>query len=114
MVRIADELGRSVNGQLSACEAGDSVKPGAPQDLGNRKSAARATGDSPLFDSAFARMRGLLTETNPFLGLTPWALRYLLLRRLGTPEPTRADDLLQLIERQSADPSSPAEQLSLL
>ena len=30
------------------------------------------------------------------------------------PEPTRADDLLQLIERQTAEPSSPAEQLSLL
>jgi DNA processing protein len=30
------------------------------------------------------------------------------------PEPTRADDLLQLIEKQSAEPSSPAEQLSLL
>ena len=30
------------------------------------------------------------------------------------PEPTRADDLLQLIEKQSAEPGSPAEQLSLL
>ena len=30
------------------------------------------------------------------------------------PEPTRADDLLQLIEKQSAEPSPPAEQLSLL
>jgi predicted Rossmann fold nucleotide-binding protein DprA/Smf involved in DNA uptake len=30
------------------------------------------------------------------------------------PEPTRADDLLQLIDSQSAEPSSPAEQLSLL
>jgi len=30
------------------------------------------------------------------------------------PEPTRADDLLQLIEKQSAEQGSPAEQLSLL
>ena len=30
------------------------------------------------------------------------------------PEPTRADDLLRLIETKSAEPSSPAEQLSLL
>jgi DNA processing protein len=30
------------------------------------------------------------------------------------PEPARADDLLRLIETKSAEPSSPAEQLSLL
>jgi len=68
---------------FSACKAGASVKPGALAPGWVRPICQPViTGDSTLFISAFARIRGLLTNLIAFLGLTPQALCFHLLRRL--------------------------------
>jgi len=53
-----------------ACEAGESVKPGASAPRTSKQNVrARETGDSGV--RAFARCRGLATEIDFILGLAP-------------------------------------------